>query len=195
VDSDAELVSSLPWGYHFSYAKIEEPPMHKFAVAIMLALFAACSYSQDAAPKADQQDTPEMAAKKAVERDLNMLKGNLITQSQDLESITESLRGVDADNAMLIDQRAGQGVTYLDATYWYLVLYDRMQCGEDKDLAKFVLRDRLSFYAHLLDMIVDQTNRYLELARVPAVAQQGQQIRDELRNAKVKLDEIAASLK
>jgi hypothetical protein len=44
-------------------------------------------------------------------------------------------------------------------------------------------------------MAVDQTNGSLGLTRVPAVAQQGQLVRDELRAAKVKLDEVAASLK
>jgi len=169
--------------------------MRKFALATMLAVFAACCYSQDAAPKADQQDTPEMAARKAVEVDLWTRKNDLLTQSDDMGSIAKSLNGFDFNNASSIVDHAQQGAMYLDATYWFLGLYDRMQCGEDKDLAKGVLQNRLGFYAHLLDMAVDQTNGYLGLTRVPAVAQQGQRIRDELRAAKVKLDEIAASLR
>ena len=169
--------------------------MHKFAIAIVLAVFLASCYSQDAAPKADQQDTPEMAAKKGVERDLNIRKTNLIAQTDDMDSIAKSLNGFDFSNAMTIADHAQQGMMYLDATFWFLGLYDRMQCSEDKDLAKGVLQNRLGFYAHLLDMAVDQTNGNLGLTRVPAVAQQGQRIRDELRAAKVKLDEIAASLK
>jgi hypothetical protein len=169
--------------------------MRKFAIAIMLAVFVSCCYSQDAAPKSDQQDVLEIAAKKSVEGDLGTRKKNLLTESGDLESIAKSLRGVDADNALAIDERAGQGVMYLDAMFWFVGIYDRMQSDEDKNLAKAVLQNRLGFYAHMLDMAVDQTNGYLGLTRVPAVAQQGQRIRDELRAAKVKLDEIAASLK
>ena len=169
--------------------------MHKFVITIMLVVFATCCYSQDAAPKSDQQDAPEIAAKKAVEGDLGTRKKNLLTQSGDLESIMKSLSGVDVDNALAIDERAGQGAMYLDASYWFVGTYDRMQCDEDKNIARTVLQNRLGFYAHLLDMAVDQTNGSLGLTRVPAVAQQGQRIRDELRAAKVKLDEIAASLK
>lgn len=169
--------------------------MRKFAVAIMLAAFSACSYSQDAAPKTEQHDTPEIAAKKAVEADLGTRKRNLIAQSGDLESIATPLSGMEMDNALEIDMHAQQGMTYMDAIYWFVVTYDRMQCDEDKNLAKAVLQDRLAFYAHMLDMAVDQTNGNLGLTRVPAVAQQGQRIRDELRAAKTKLDEIAASLK
>ena len=169
--------------------------MHKFVITIMLVVFATCCYSQVAAPKSDQQDAPEIAAKKAVEGDLGTRKKNLLTQSGDLESIMKSLSGVDVDNALAIDERAGQGAMYLDASYWFVGTYDRMQCDEDKNIARTVLQNRLGFYAHMLDMAVDQTNGYLGLTRVPAVAQQGQRIRDELRAAKVKLDEIAASLK
>ncbi len=136
-----------------------------------------------------------MAAKKAVERDLVTRKNNLIAQSDDMNSIAKSLNGFDFNNAITIGDHAQQGMMYLDAMIWFVGIYDRMQCDEDKNIAKAVLQNRLGFYAHFLDMAVDQTNRNLGLTRVPAVAQQGQRIRDELRAAKVKLDEIAASLK
>lgn len=169
--------------------------MRKFAIAMMLAVFAACCYSQDAAPKAYQQDAPEIAARKAVLVDLDTRKKNLMAQSDDMASIAKSLHGFDFDNAMSISDHAQHGMLYLDAVYCFVDTYDRMQCAEDKNVAKAVLQDRLGFYALMLGMAVDRTNGHLGLTRVPAVAQQGQRIRDELRAAKVKLDEIAASLK
>lgn len=169
-------------------------PMRSFAIAIVLFAFGVCCHSQDAAPKTVQQDSPDIAARKAVEIDLGTRKKNLIAESGDLESIAKSLNGVDQDNALAIDERAEQGMAYLDATFWFVSVYNRMQCDEDKKLAKAVLQNRLTFYAHMLDMAVDQTNGFLGFTRVPAVAQQGQRIRDELRAAKNKLDELAASL-
>ena len=169
--------------------------MRNLALAIMLALFGTCCYSQDAVPKTEQQDPPEIAAKKVVEADLGTRKKTLIAESNDLESIARSLNGPDIDNALAIDTRAEQGMAYLDATFWFVAIYNRMQCDEDKSVARIALQNRLAFYAHMLDMAVDQTNGYLGLARVPAVAQQAQRIRDELRAAKNKLDEIATSLK
>ena len=169
--------------------------MSKFAIAIMLAVFASCCYSQDAASKSDQQGVSEIAANKAVLVDLDTRKKNLVAQSDDMNSIEKSLNGFDFDNAMSISDHAQHGMIYMDAVYWFVSTYDRMQCVEDKNVAKAVLQDRLGFYAHLLDLAVDRTNGHLGLTRVPAVAQQGQRIRDELRAAKVKLDEIAASLK
>ncbi|SPE27158.1 exported hypothetical protein [Candidatus Sulfotelmatomonas gaucii] len=167
--------------------------MHMVTSALLFILIPAI-HAQEAVAKAPPQDTPEVAAKKAVEADLGTRKKNLIAQSEDMESIAGSLSGFDLDNALAIDDRAEQGMAYLDATYWFVVTYNRMQSDEDKNIAKAVLQNRLAFYAHMLDMSVDQTNRSLGLTRLPAVAQQGQRIRDELRAAKLKLDEIAASL-
>ena len=146
-------------------------------------------------PKPNHQMPLRLPRRKAVEADLGTRKQALITESGDLESIEKSLRGYDVDNALTIDQRATYGVMYLDASFWFLGEYDRMQCDEDKKLAKVVLQNRLEFYAHMLDMAVNDTDGFLGLTRVPAVAQQGAKIRDELRAAKLKLDEIDASLK
>jgi len=169
--------------------------MHKFVITIMLAAFTTCCHSQDAVQKSGQQDAPEIAVKKTAEVDLVMRKNNLIAQSDDLDSIAKSLNGFDFNNAIAIGDHAQQGMIYLDALVWFVDTYDKMQCIEDKNLAKAVLQNRLGFYAHLLDMAVDQTNGNLGLTRLSAVAQQGQRIRDELRAAKLDLDEIAASLK
>ncbi len=84
---------------------------------------------------------------------------------------------------------------YVDATVWFLAMYNRMECDSDRAIAKAVLSDRLGFYSQMLGMAADQTNGYLAYSRVPAIAQQGRLIKDELRNAKNNLDEIAASLK
>ncbi len=169
--------------------------MRKFVLTILFAASVARCYSQDVTQKTSQQDSTEVVANKAVEGDLSTRKKNLNTQSEDMGSIAKSLSGVDLDNALAIDDHALQGEMYLDAIYWFVVMYDRLQCDEDKNLAKAVLQNRLGFYSYMLDMAVGQTNGSLGLARVPAVAQQGQRIRDELRAAKAKLDEIAASLK
>lgn len=165
-------------------------------VAILTALctFSSSIHGQDAAPKPTQEDV-EIAAKKATEAALGTRKKNLLALSEDLESMAKSLRGVDVDNTLAIDQRAAYGVMYLDATIWFVATYHRMECDTDRAVAKTVLQNRLAFYAHMLDMAVDQTNGYLALSRVPAVAQQGQRVRDELRAAKNQLDEIATSLK
>lgn len=169
--------------------------MRNFVLAVVVSVSAACCHAQDAGPKTEAQDSPEVAAKKALESDLCTRKQNLINESDDLTSISKSLSGVDLDTASLINERAQQGMIYMDAIAWFLASYHRMQCDEDTNVAKTILQNRVKFYAYMLDMAVNQTNGYLGLARVPAVSQEGARISDELRAAKGKLDEISAALK
>lgn len=185
---------SAPASQEYTCGETHDMKMHMPALALLFVCLPAI-HAQDAATKTQQQDAPEIAAKKAVEGDLATRRKNLMTQSEDMQSIEKSLTpGTDFNNALAIDKGAEQGMIYLDAIFWFVALYDRMQCDEDKNTSKIALQNRLGFYAHMLDLAIDQTNGHLGLSRVPAVAQQGQHIRDELRAAKLKLDEIAASL-
>lgn len=160
--------------------------------AVIIAFFQS-PLAQQSKPQTSEET--EIAAKKAIELDLETRKKSLLAFSTDLEGMMKSLPNGEIDIALAIDARSAQGATYMDATVWFVALYHRMDCDADRTVAKTVLENRLAFYAHMLDLAVDQTNGYLGLVHAPAIAQQGQRIRDELRAAKSKLDEIAASLK
>lgn len=68
------------------------------------------------------------------------------------------------------------------------------RCSEaDRATARVALKNRLGYYAHLLDVAVDQATKQLTLTNLPATAEAGLRMRDELRAAKNKLDAIAAS--
>jgi TonB family protein len=166
----------------------------KMHMAVLAALFPFLPviHAQDAAPKTQQQIAPEM---RAVEVDLDTRKKNLLAQAGDLDRTMGSLNRADSENTLAIGRSALEGVTWLDSIYFLVATYNRMQCDEDRKTAKAMLQDRLEYYAGALDLAVVGTNLHLAITRTPAVAQQGQRIRDELRAAKVKFDEIAASLK
>jgi len=83
----------------------------------------------------------------------------------------------------------------LDATGAFLAVYDKMQCEPDRAIAKAALKYRLAFYSKLLGIHADGITGYLTLTKLPATAQAGFRLRDDLRAAKSKLDAIAASLK
>ena len=108
--------------------------------------------------------------------------------------MAKSLDGAEFSTAMSLDNKASQGVMELDATYWFVDVYEHMQSEQDRAVAKAVLKYRLSFYSYLLGLEADQTAGYLAFAQLPATAQAGARIKDDLRAAKAKLDEIAASL-
>jgi hypothetical protein len=128
------------------------------------------------------------------ERDIASRKKTLLSESSDLDEIAKSLRPLDSEAALRISRKATDGVMELDATLWFLNVYDNMQCEADREVAKATLKNRLAFYSHLLDIEADQVAGNLAFATLPATAQAGQRIKDDLRAAKNKLDEIAASL-
>jgi hypothetical protein len=128
------------------------------------------------------------------ERDIASRKKTLLGEASDLDEMAKSLQGTELNAVLRVDEKAGHGVMELDATLWFLNVYDNMQCEADREVAKATLKNRLAFYSHLLDIEADQVAGNLAFATLPATAQAGQRIKDDLRAAKNKLDEIAASL-
>jgi hypothetical protein len=131
----------------------------------------------------------------SMERKIAAAKKSLLDEATDLDEMGKSVTGLDASTVLSIDDKVGQGVAMLDATLWFIGVYERMQCEPDQNLAKIALKNRLEFYSHLLDMLAGQTAGALAYTRLPAVAQAGQRSKDELRTAKSLLDELDTSLK
>ena len=135
-----------------------------------------------------------LAQESVAQLDLKARKNMLLTESSDLEGMAKSLNGTESSVALSIDEKIGQGVMEIDAVYWFVGIYESMQNDQDREVAKAVLKNRLAFYSYLLGLGADQTAGQLAFTKLPAIAQAGAQARDNLRAAKNKLDEIAASL-
>jgi hypothetical protein len=129
------------------------------------------------------------------ERNLAARKKALLDEAADLEQMMKSLTGTEFSAAMQLDQKTDQGVLEVDAALWFIGIYEKMQCDVDREVAKTALQNRLGFYSHTLGIQADQAAGQLVFLKLPATAQAGARIRDELRASKNKLDEIATSLK
>ena len=167
-------------------------------VALYLVSFATSSQLNAQTGIAQAQITQSQMAESAAsdnERDIAARKKALLSESSDLGEMEKTLRGTEFDAALSLDQKASQGAMELDAAFWFLAVYDRMQCDADREVAKVALKNRLGFYSYVLGLEADQAAAQLAFARLPATAQAGERIKDALRAAKNKLDEIAASLK
>jgi hypothetical protein len=125
---------------------------------------------------------------------LEARKKALQNDSTDLEAITKSLSGAEFNAALSIDQKASLGTMEVDAALWFVGIYDNMQCEADRHVAKVALKNRLGFYSYLLGIEADQVSGHLAYMRLPATVQASVRIKDNLRAAKSKIDEIAASL-
>lgn len=128
-------------------------------------------------------------------RDLAANKTTLENDSGDLEAMATSIQGSEQETLIDFDTIAQKGFLEVDATISFLGVYSKMQCEPDRATAKATLENRIGFYSHILSLEVDHTNGTLAFAKLPATAQEGTRLRDDLRAAKDKLDGIAASLK
>ena len=108
--------------------------------------------------------------------------------------MAKSLKSPDVDVALEVDTKAQHGVMELDAAIWFLDIYNSMQCAPDREIAKTALKNRLGFYSYLLGLEADQIAAHLAFVNSPAVVQSGMRVKDELRAAKSKLDEIVSSV-
>jgi hypothetical protein len=168
--------------------------MRKLALIVIYVLgFAALppSLGGQTAPSQWPTATPPSLA---VERDIAARKKALLDESSDLEEMGKSLQGTELETTAALDAKAGQGVMELDATLWLLGVYDNMQCESDREVVKNALKNRLAFYSHLLGLEADQVVAHLGFTKLPATAQAGERIKNDLRAAKAKLDEILVSL-
>jgi hypothetical protein len=127
-------------------------------------------------------------------RDLAAKKTALLKDSSDLTAMAESLQGAEQETALRINDGTILAVAELDATIGFYSVYEKMQCEADRAIAKAALKNRLGLYSHVLNFEADHLTHYLPMTKLPAVAQAGLQLRDDLRAAKSKLDAIAASL-
>lgn len=148
---------------------------------------------QEEKAPAPKTDGPSPMA--AIGHDLVVRKKALLSEKSDLDAMGNSLTGPEGSVVLALDEKAGQGVMELDATIYFVIVYDNMQCDRDREIAKNALTNRLGFYSHMLGLAADQTAGQLAYTKSPAVAQAGQRLKDELRAARDKLDEINASLR
>jgi hypothetical protein len=139
-------------------------------------------------------DSPQNSASFPDERDLAAKKKTLLSESTDLEEMGKSLKGRNFDTALRVDQKAQQGIMELDSALWLLGIYDNMQCAPDREIAKTALKNRLAFYSYLLGLEADQVAGDLTFANSLATLQTELRVKDELRAAKSKLDEIVSSV-
>lgn len=127
-------------------------------------------------------------------RDLAAKKTALFKDSSDLTAMANSLQGDEGAVVERLSTKHELTVMAIDATIGFYSVYEQMQCEADRATARAVLKNRLGLYSELIDGEADFVTRSLPMTKLPAIAQAGLQLRDDLRAAKGKLDAIAASL-
>ncbi len=129
------------------------------------------------------------------QHDLGVQLKTFSNYSKDFRALEDSLHGEDLQAVQFLDGVATTAEDRLDAASAMLEMYDSISCKPDRSGVRPILKNYLDGYSWLMDHEADRTAGFLQFAKVPAAAQLGLRMKDDLRAAKTKLDEIAVSLK
>jgi len=115
--------------------------------------------------------------------------------SKDFEAMEQPLhRGEELEVLEFFDQAAKTAEDRLYALDAELRMYDSVSCKPDRNNLRIILKGQLEYYSWVFDSEVSRFTGGLTFTKMPAAAQTGLRMKDDLRAAKDKLDAIAASL-
>lgn len=127
--------------------------------------------------------------------DLNAQMKVFESYSKDFRAMQQPSHGEELEVLLFLDQVATIAEERLYAANAALHMYDGISCNPDRLKAKGILKEQLEYYSWAFDSEVTRTTGSLTFVKVPAAAQAGLRMKDDLRATKEKLDSIAASLR
>jgi hypothetical protein len=130
------------------------------------------------------------------QHDLSSQIKTFANYSKDFRAMQEPLKGQqDLEVLFDLDHTATSAEERMYAANAALQMYDSISSASDRAKVKGILKEQLlDYYSWVFDQDVTRTAGVLTFIKVPAAAQLGLRMRDDMRAAKEKLDTIAASL-
>lgn len=115
--------------------------------------------------------------------------------SKDFRAMEQSLKGEDLEVLFDLDHTATAAEDRLYAANAALQMYDSVPSPPDRVQVGRILKEKLlAYYSWVFDQDVTRTTGVLTFVKIPAAAQLGLRMKDDLRAAKERLDVIAESL-
>ena len=127
-------------------------------------------------------------------QDLKLIRNLLMNDANEFDYLRKSLHGAEANAALQIANEAEKAYIGLDAIFYFLAIRGRMQCDQDRTVAKEIIKNSLEENSQRLENETGKMSGPLRVITSPEAKRMSTQIRDELLAAKQKLDQIAASL-
>jgi hypothetical protein len=128
-------------------------------------------------------------------RNLSALEKTFANYSKDFRALEKDQQGVEFWEIEFLDGVAATAEDRLHAASAMLEMYRIISCGPDREKATPILKDQLAYYAWQMGNESDRSAGSLQFTKMPAVAQMGLKMKDDLRAAQSQLEEIGASLK
>jgi hypothetical protein len=127
--------------------------------------------------------------------DLSPLIKSFENYTKDFRAMEQPLKGQDLEVLFDLDHTATTAEDRLYAVEAALEMYDGISSQPDRLKAKRILKEKLlDYYSWAFDQDVTRTAGVLAFVKIPAAAQLGLRMKDDMRTAKEKLDAISSSL-
>ena len=81
---------------------------------------------------------------------------------------------------------------YVSSTRTLLYIYENLSCDVDRTLAKTMIKKQLNGYLQMLDNDIKTVNIGLSDVKTPAIATSGTQLKEDLREIKMLLEQLMA---
>jgi hypothetical protein len=114
--------------------------------------------------------------------------------THDLQAATKTVQGEEVlttsflENVSVIIEERPTSLKYT------LQIYDTISSKTDRDKVRSLVKEQLALNTYLINYDTDRVAGMLSFVKVPAIAQTGLKMKDDMRAAKAKLDSITDSL-
>ena len=115
-----------------------------------------------------------------------------IDYQQDFLGFCESRRNDTTEYGIASDLNtvASQIYDYLDSTRTLLYIWDNLSCKPDREKVRWIILDQIRDYAKRIDISIKFVNSRLSFTRIPAMANSGTQMKEDLREIKTLFESI-----
>jgi hypothetical protein len=112
---------------------------------------------------------------------------------RDFQAVENTVQGDELEATRFLEDVSSHMDERLYALNTTLKIYDALS-PFDKTRVKSIVKEQLAAYTYLIDYDSDRVAGIVSFLKVPATAQMGLKMKDQMRAAKEKLDTIASSL-
>lgn len=114
--------------------------------------------------------------------------------THDFQAATKTVQGAEVVTTSVLENISVIVEERLTSLKYTLQIYDMISSKTDREKVKSLVKEQLTLNAYLINYDTDRLAGMLSLVKVPAIAQTGLKMKDDMRTAKAKLDSITDSL-
>jgi hypothetical protein len=114
--------------------------------------------------------------------------------THDFQAATKTVKGEEVLTTSFLENVSVIIEERLTSLKYTLQIYDTISSKTDRDKVRSLVKEQLALNTYLINYDTERVGGMLSFVKVPAIAQTGLKMKDDMRAAKAKLDSIIDSL-